>query len=262
MAKQLTVLWIGAHPDDCEFMAAGTMILLGKKGCKLHIATMTPGDCGTMEYSTEEIARIRLGEARASAARIGAEYHCMGEKDLLVLHTEAALKKVTELVRRVQPDIVFTQSPEDYMLDHEAASSLARTACFTGPMPNFHTDLFPCAARTKKVPHLYYADAMGFTDIYGRPIPASIYVDISSVIATKAKMLACHESQRSWLKAQHGIDAYLDEMRHIGATRGKEIGVRYAEGFRQHLGHAYPADNILKKLLGDLVTEKQAYVAD
>ena len=38
-----------------------------------------------------------------------------------------------------------------------------------------------------------------------------------------------------------------------GAEQGKAVGAAYAEGFRQHLGHAYPQDNILRKELGDLV---------
>jgi hypothetical protein len=32
--------------------------------------------------------------------------------------------------------------------------------------------------------------------------------------------------------------------------QGRRIGVKYAEGFRQERGHAYPSDNILVKLLG------------
>ena len=43
---------------------------------------------------------------------------------------------------------------------------------------------------------------------------------------------------------------YLEAMRHWGAQRGKEAGVAYAEGFRQHLGHSYPQDNLLGQVLG------------
>lgn len=253
---ELSVLWIGAHPDDCEFLCAGTLIHLSGKGCEIHIATMTPGDCGSMEYSAEEISRIRMDEARASAEKIGAEYHCLGEKDLLVLHTKSALLKTTELIRRVQPQIVFTQSPHDYMVDHESTSSLARTACFTAPMPNFATDIFPSAHRIAGIPHLYYADSVGFTDILGDRITPTIYVNITDTIGLKEEMLASHDSQRSWLKAQHGVDAYIDEMKRMAKERGREAGVPFAEGFRQHLGHAYPTNNILKELLGNLVIER------
>jgi N-acetylglucosamine malate deacetylase 1 len=48
----------------------------------------------------------------------------------------------------------------------------------------------------------------------------------------------------------HGIDQYLEAMRQWGAHCGRDRGVAYAEGFRQHLRHSYPEDNLLGALLG------------
>jgi len=45
-------------------------------------------------------------------------------------------------------------------------------------------------------------------------------------------------------------------MKQFANFRGKEINTEYAEGFRQHLGHGYPQDNIIKKEIGDLVIVK------
>jgi hypothetical protein len=76
-------------------------------------------------------------------------------------------------------------------------------------------------------------------------------VDISNTIEIKADMLRCHRSQREWLLAQHGMDQYIHHMLEWAAHRGREIEVSYAEVFCQHLGHAYPQDNLLAQLLGD-----------
>jgi LmbE family N-acetylglucosaminyl deacetylase len=57
------VLAVFAHPDDAEFMCAGTLALLRNKGWRISMATLTPGDCGTKELSREEISRIRRNEA-------------------------------------------------------------------------------------------------------------------------------------------------------------------------------------------------------
>jgi N-acetylglucosamine malate deacetylase 1 len=46
MTENKTVLCIGAHPDDAEFLCAGTLALLHERGWQIHIATVTPGDCG------------------------------------------------------------------------------------------------------------------------------------------------------------------------------------------------------------------------
>ena len=64
----------------------------------------------------------------------------------------------------------------------------------------------------------------------------------------KRKMLSAHASQREWLRAHHGMDEYIDSMKRHGEMRGKQIGVKYAEGFVQHRGHAYPRKDLLKEL--------------
>ena len=70
---------------------------------------------------------------------------------------------------------------------------------------------------------------------------------------TKVRMLCCHASQRDWLLAHHGIDEYVNTMQEGARTRGRDIGVEYAEGLRQHLGHAFPQENLLAEVLGELV---------
>jgi hypothetical protein len=49
------------------------------------------------------------------------------------------------------------------------------------------------------------------------------------------------------------MDEYVTMMQRLAAERGNLVGIPFAEGFRQHLGHAFPQDNILKKELGSLV---------
>jgi hypothetical protein len=41
-------------------------------------------------------------------------------------------------------------------------------------------------------------------------------------------------------------------MHEWSAARGRATGVAFAEGFRQHLGHSYPQNNLLGELLGVL----------
>ena len=43
-----TALTFLAHPDDAEILCAGTLIRLADAGWEIHVATATPGDCGTM----------------------------------------------------------------------------------------------------------------------------------------------------------------------------------------------------------------------
>ena len=248
--KEKVVLSLGAHPDDAEFMCAGTLALLHKKGWQIHIASMAPGDCGTVEYSREEISRIRKAEAAKSAKLLGGSYHCLECGDLFIMYDRPTLLKAIELVRRVRPTIVLTLSPSDYMVDHETAGRIAQTACFACGVVNVET---AGAEPFEPMPYLYYMDPVEGKDNFGTEIKAGTIVDVTSVMDTKEKMLCCHESQRNWLLKHHGIDDYVISMKKMGQIRGRQIESHFAEGFRQHLGHAYPQDNILKSELGDLV---------
>jgi LmbE family N-acetylglucosaminyl deacetylase len=245
-----TVLSVLAHPDDAEFLCAGVLIRLRREhGWDVHVATMTPGDCGSADRSAEEISAIRRQEGARAAALIGGTYHCLEERDLKIFYNEPALEKVTRLLRRVRPDVVLTHSPADYMLDHEMTSVLTRAAAFGAPIPNFFAGQGH-PPPLEHIPHLYYCDPIEGKDPLGREVEPSFCVDVSAVIEDKAAMLVCHASQRDWLLKHHGMDQYTQAMRDWGAQRGRRLGVAYAEGFRQHLGHSYPQDNLLARLLG------------
>lgn len=241
-----------AHPDDAEFLCAGTLVRLHReRGWAVHIATMTAGDCGSAEHAPDEIARIRRAEGKAAAEAIGASYHCVEERDLRVIYNEAALEKVVRLLNAVQPAVVFTHSPDDYHLDHEQTSKLVRAATFAAPIANFlhgrHVH-----APLDHIPHLYYCDPLEGKDAFGQPIRPAFRIDISSVIEAKGKMLECHESQRAWLRKHHLVDNLVESMKDWGATQGRAAGVAFAEGFRQHLGHSYPQNNVIGELLGSV----------
>lgn len=243
------ILAIHAHPDDIELQCAGTLALLQRKGCPVVLVTMTAGDCGSAELGPQEIASIRRAEAQQSASLLGAEYMCGEFPDLAFDVCPENRRRVTELVRRARPDIVITAPPVDYMTDHEVTSRLVRDACFCAPIPNFKTHQWDPAPTIDHIPHLYYVDPIEGMDWFGQPTPTDFIVDITETFARKLEMLACHDSQRSWLRAQHGLDEYLDSCRRWSAKRGAEIGADYGEGFRQHKGHPYPHANILLDLL-------------
>lgn len=243
------VLAFGCHPDDIEFMASGTLALLAKEGFEIHMATMTGGEVGSPTLTCAGIKAIRLAEAARGAAVLGGRYHYAGGCDLEVEYNSTYRKNVTRIVREIDPLIVLTHAPTDYMIDHEETSRLVRNACYIASIP-----LYDCGAskpHTQRFPYLYYWNAMGLRDIFGRPLPIQFGVDVGSVMQTKKEMLACHVSQSDWLMA-HNKFSYIDIMADQTREQGKAIGRDYGECFIQHLGNGHPKDNILKKLLGDL----------
>ena len=239
------ILAIHAHPDDVEILAGGTLALLAGSGRSITIATCTPGDCGSKDRGAEEIAAVRRREAASAAARIGAAYLCLEMRDLAVFNDDASRRRVTDAIRRVNPRIVLAASPVDYLCDHEAASALARDACFAAPLPNYQTG----AASTEAIPHLYFMDPIGGHDRENRVVRPDFVVDVTAVFERKRQMLAEHSSQREWLRRHHGIDEYLLEMERCTRERGALAGVSHGEGFRHYRGHPYPPTPLLEEWL-------------
>ena len=242
------ILAIMPHPDDVEILCAGTLSRLVTLGYELHVATMTPDDKGSAVLTQEEIASIRRKEARAGAERIGAKsYRCLEFRDLEITFDNASRYKLAGLFRDISPAIVFTTPPTDYMFDHEITSQLVRDACFNAGCKNYPAE--GTSNPLDFVPYLYYSDSIGGHDLFGNPASLHFIIDISAEIETKTEALSCHDSQRAWLKKQHGMDNYIDSMQNWSALRGAQIGVSYGEGFLQHLGHPHPTDNPLRELL-------------
>jgi N-acetylglucosamine malate deacetylase 1 len=244
------ILAIHAHPDDVEFLAAGTMALLSGLGHELTIATFTPGDCGSKQMGPEEIAAVRRKEAAQAAALIGARYICVEMRDLAVFNDDASRRRVTETLRQARPDLVLTASPSDYHCDHEAASALVRDACFAAPAPNYETRMEAPAPPLDRIPHLYFMDPMEGKERDDRPVEPDCVVDVAPTFGRKRTMLAEHASQRIWLQQHHGMDDYLDAMERWTRERGALVGLSYGEGFRRYRGHAYPQSCLLEELLG------------
>ena len=134
------------------------------------------------------------------------------------------------------------------MIDHEQSHQLARSATFAYSVPNASS--LPLVEGSV-IPWLYYCDPIEGEDPYsGEAVRTTVSIDISEVIDRKIEMLACHASQREWLRAHHGIDEYIDAMKRHSATRGEELGTSYAEAFVQHAGHPYPQSDLLNEMFG------------
>jgi LmbE family N-acetylglucosaminyl deacetylase len=265
MASEITkVLAVGAHPDDVEIMCAGTLFALHRLGHEVHVASLTLGDCGSVELSAEEIRGIRHREAMKASETLDATYHHAGFNDLCIFNDDNSNRRVTGLLREVDPRIVITHSPNDYVSDHEMASLLVRNACFYASIPNYETKA-GAAACTPNIPYLYYAQPMKGIDIFGKKVTPQFYVDISGLMDQKLEMLACHESQRNWLRAHHGLDEYIESVRRFNTSLGQRASIvsgrliTYAEAFRQHCGHAYPNDNVIATFLREGVIAEAVY---
>ena len=116
--KQPAALAVAAHPDDIEFVMAGTLLLLGQAGYELHYLTLATGSCGSFRWTPARTRRIRRAESQAAARILGARYHPPLKDDLEIVYDVPTLRRLAALMRAVRPSIILLPSPQDYMEDH------------------------------------------------------------------------------------------------------------------------------------------------
>ena len=250
-----TVLAIAAHPDDIEFMMAGTLFRLKSAGWDIHYMNVANGCCGTDRHEIEDIVNIRKEESKQACEYMGATYHDSLVNDLEIFYEKQLISRLASIIREVSPDIILTQYPYEYMEDHSNTARTVVTAAFCRGMKNFpvQPDIKPIGNKVT----LYHSLPYGLTDSLRRPVEADFYVDVEQFIENKAEMLAKHKSQKEWLDVSQGLDAYLTAMKDMCAEVGKLSGTfKYAEGWirHSHLGFCEKDANPLMEMLEKHVT--------
>ena len=253
-------LAIAAHPDDIEFLMAGTALLLGRAGYELHYMTLSSGNCGSMTLGSAQIRRVRAKEAVSAAKILGAKYHRPLCDDLEIVYDLTLLRQLAAVLREVGPEIVLTHSPQDYMEDHINTSRLVVSAAFARGMPNFKTT--PNRKPAGQAVAIYHAMPHGLRDALRKKIIPELFVETGGVHAQKRKALAAHRSQKEWLDATQGMDSYLAEMDAMSREVGRMAReFKHAEGWRRHLHLGFAPENFdpLSDALGGAVRKNQHY---
>jgi len=219
----MNILCVVAHPDDAEILCAGTLIRYARAGHTVFLAVFTDGSMGDAVIAPQELRSIREQEARAAAQLIGAKLIWGGVVDEHVFPDAQQRRRMIDILREADPDIIFTHSSNDYHPDHRYVGQLVFDAYFQKGLPHIPDQQIPSCRFGKT--QLYYMDNLG-----GIGFLPTEYVDISAVFEIKKQMLACHKSQFAAMSDL--ADTNLFEMIEVQARfRGMGAGCRYAEAF-------------------------------
>jgi LmbE family N-acetylglucosaminyl deacetylase len=253
-------LAVGAHPDDIEFMMAGTLTLLHRAGWETHYLNVASGSCGSSTILPAALRAIRRREARAAAKILGAACHNSLVDDLEIYYQPSTLRRLAALVREIRPNIFLVPSPQDYMEDHTNTCRLAVTAAFVRGMRNFRTH--PPRPPSPGDLTVYHAMPHGLRDPLRQRIAPGAFVDTTSVHDLKVSALEQHHSQQEWLSASQGMNAYLKTMQTFARQLGRmSRRFKFAEGWRRHLHYGFcsePADP-LRDALGPRYLANRRY---
>ena len=222
----MKVLAVGAHPDDLELLCGGTLARFAATGHEVVMCHVTLGDCGSLVHTRGEIGDIRLAEAKAAAAIIGAAHETLSLSDAKVHSADEVQQALMiDLFRRAQPDLVITHAPNDYMGDHNEVSKLVFDCSYFATAPLLRTSVEKASSLTP----IYYMDT-----VVGLGFFPTHFVDITETFSEKKVMLAAHESQVAWVRDHDGRDM-LEQMEVCARFRGHQCGVPYAEAFAECL---------------------------
>ncbi len=220
---KIDLLAFGAHPDDAELGAAGTLIRAAGSGSRTGVVTLTRGEMGTRGD-----AASRAAEFDAAAAAMGLAHHAMLDLPDGGLACDAASREaVVRELRALRPSVVLAPYWEDRHPDHAAASRIVQEAVFLAGLARLDTGQEP--HRPGEI--AYYMAAWEFEP--------SFVTDISAQFAQKQAVLRCYASQvYDPDRRSDGPDTYISSEHYWelliarAAHYGRLIGKAYGEPFR------------------------------
>ncbi len=222
-------LVIAAHCDDADYYAGGTIAKWAAVGTHCTILVVTDGSKGSWgQRSSDELRALRREEQLGAAAKIGvASVEFADIEDGFLAATLDLRYKLTEVIRRLRPDIVLSHDPwKPYRLhpDHRACGFAASDAVCAAREPLMYADMDVGAHRPEAI-WFFETDAPNHVEA------------ISSTFAAKCNALLYHESQfESTMDIkgrddENGIAAFRSRMRQWAAAVGKPHGFAEAEAF-------------------------------
>jgi len=233
MAEKKVILGVGAHPDDMDFTASGTIAKFAAEGHDCYYLVCTDGSRGSNDpnMTHQKLAEIRRKE-QLKAGRI------LDLKDILFLdHMDTQLncdhklkEDIVAIIRKIKPELVITWDPTCFYV--------IQSPWGEGSFVN-HSDHRACGQATMDACFPYARDRLTYPDHEAEGLsPHTVrelwlitfeksnhIVDITSTFEKKWQAILCHESQID------DVEGTKKRVRKRAETFGREKGYQYAEGF-------------------------------
>lgn len=223
--SQIDILAIGAHPDDVELSASGTLLKHRAMGYSTGIIDLTQGELGSR--GTKE---TRKEEAEVAARILGlTERVNLKMADGFFAHSEENLKLIIEQIRRFKPQIVLLNAVSDRHPDHGRGGKLASEACFLAGLRKIETTWNgePQEAHRPQAVYHYVQD---------RYLQPDFVVDVTDFVEQKFDSIKAYKTQfwdpdSTEPKTPISGEEFFEFLRGRMAEFGRNMGVRYAEGY-------------------------------
>lgn len=222
---KLDILAFGAHPDDVELGAAGTIAKEVSLGKKVGIIDLTRGELGTRGS-----AEIRDEEARKGAEILGvAVRENLRFRDGFFVNDEKHQIEIIKMIRKYKPEIVLCNAVNDRHIDHSKGSKLVSDACFLSGLIKVETELDGSKQEHWRPKQVYHY-------IQWQSIEPDFVVDISGFMDKKVEAVLAYSSQFHDPSSKEPVTPitsknFLDSVTYRSQDLGRLVGVDFAEGF-------------------------------
>lgn len=222
---KLDVLAFGAHPDDVEISAGGSMAAFVAQGKKVGIVDLTRGELGTRGS-----ADLRDLESANAAKILGLSIReNLAMADGFFQHTQENLNAVIVELRRFRPEIVLCNSITDRHPDHGKGSKLVSEACFLSGLKKIETS-WNGESQEAWRPNAVYHYIQDFH------IEPDVVMDVSKFFNVKMESIKAFQSQFFDPNSQEpntpiSGEEFFEHLKGRALQMGRPAGFLYGEGF-------------------------------
>ncbi len=222
---KLDILVFGAHPDDAELGAGGTIAKEVANGKKVGIVDLTRGELGTRGS-----AKIRDTEAMEAAKILKVSVReNLSFRDGFFSNDEAHQLEIIKMIRKYKPELVLCNAIDDRHIDHGKGSKLVSDACFLSGLVKINTQIGGNEQEPWRPKLVYHY-------IQWKNITPDFVVDISDFMNKKVAAILAYSSQfhdPSSKEPETPISSktFIESVNYRAKDLGRLVGKDYAEGF-------------------------------
>lgn len=215
------VLVVAVHADDETLGCGGTLLKHKAQGDEIYWLLLTgPTKDHPYGFSDEHIVeRSNRVEQIAHAYQFdGLEYLGLPTQLMHSLDLREIIQKISEVIKRIQPNIIYTMFANDVHSDHRVAfdAVYSCTKSFRYPF----------------IEKIYMMETLSETEFAlatpARTFLPNVYVDITDYIDRKLEIMEMYPSE----VMQEPYPRSLSSIKALARVRGSRSGVMYAEAFQ------------------------------
>jgi bacillithiol biosynthesis deacetylase BshB1 len=222
---KLDILVFGAHPDDAELGAGGTIAKEVANGKKVGMIDLTRGELGTRGS-----AELRDKEAKAAAAILNVTVReNLGFRDGFFINDETHQLEIIKMIRKYRPEIVLCNAIKDRHIDHGKGSELVSDACFLSGLIKIETQLDGKNQdpwRPKLVYH--YIQWKNLTPDFVLDISGFMDKKVAAILAYSSQF---HDPNSKEPETPISSKTFIESVKYRAQDMGRLVGKDYAEGF-------------------------------